>query len=155
MTKDFVNYANVDDFYVNNRNIYRIWLREGKCTFFTQWKEKFIFQILVVQRCQVTLASPLKELAYIHQLLSVVISRPSGSQGIINRQGAKDSRVGFITEMRSWLNLPTRSEFSLNICRFSLIYQRFKKKICSQASTYFLQKLRSRIQPQALQRQRQ
>ena len=95
--------------------------------FHTVEREIYVGDI-TVQRYYVTLTSPLKELAYIHQLLSVVISRPSGSQGIINRQGAKDSRVGFITEMRSWLNLATRSEFSLNICRFSLIYQRFKKK---------------------------
>ena len=55
MTNDFVNYANVDDFYVNMfplRNINRIGLRKGKMTFLTQrvWKEKFMLEILVVQR---------------------------------------------------------------------------------------------------------
>lgn len=55
MTNDFVNYANVDDFYVNMfplRNINRIGLREGERTFLTQlvWTEKFMLEILVVQR---------------------------------------------------------------------------------------------------------
>ena len=94
--------------------------------FHTVEREIYVGDI-TVQRYYVTLTSPLKELAYIHQLLSVVISRPSGSQGIINRQGAEDSRVGFTSEMRSWLNLLTRTEFAVNICRFALIYKRLKK----------------------------